>query len=69
MAHAVKDRSSHTAQAIRKRAVVVLGVPKVKDQENDQKGHEDSHLISDLQRAARWPRSAYWMASEMRPPE
>jgi hypothetical protein len=50
--HAVKDRPSHTAQAIRERAVVVFDVLEVKGRENDQQSHEDSHLTSDLKRAS-----------------
>jgi hypothetical protein len=48
----VRNRSHHTAQAIRKRAVVVLDVPEVKDRESDEQSHENSHFISDLQRAS-----------------
>jgi hypothetical protein len=55
MPHAVKNRSSHPVQAIRKRAVVILDVPEVKGRENDQQSHENSHLTSDLERASRWP--------------
>lgn len=42
MKDAVGDGSSHAVQS----AAVVVPVPKVEDGQNDQRGHEDTHIIS-----------------------
>jgi hypothetical protein len=44
--HTVGDGPPHRKQAIRERAVVVLGITEIKDRENDQRGHEKSHRRS-----------------------
>src|SRR3982075_3495679 len=40
------DRTSHTFQPIQKSAVVVILIPKVEDEQNDQRGDKDAHFIS-----------------------
>jgi hypothetical protein len=54
----VSDRSSHAAQTIRERAVVVTLVPKIEDGQNDKRGHENSHLTSPSPSAQRISGSA-----------
>src|ERR1700687_5719973 len=46
MRHTVGDGSPHAVEPIHQFAVVVIPVPKVEDQQNNQRGHEYAHLTS-----------------------
>jgi hypothetical protein len=44
MKHTVGDGTPHAVETIQQFAVVVILVPKIEDCQNDQRGHEYSHL-------------------------
>src|SRR5229473_2143158 len=46
MRHTVGDGSPHAVEPIHQFAVVVIPVPKVEDEQNNQRGHEYAHLTS-----------------------
>jgi hypothetical protein len=46
MKYTVGDGSPHAVEPIQQFAAVVIFVPEVEDGQNDQRGHENSHLIS-----------------------
>ena len=46
MRHTVDDGSPHAVEPIHQIAVVVIPVPKVEDEQNNQRGHEYAHLTS-----------------------
>src|SRR5450631_4941354 len=52
MRHAVGDGSPHAVESIHQFAVVVIPVPKVEHEQNNQRGHEYAHLTSLLPASA-----------------
>jgi hypothetical protein len=46
MRHTVGDGSPHAVEPIHQIAVVVIPVPKVEDEQNNQRSHEYAHLTS-----------------------
>src|ERR1700687_5153382 len=52
MRHTVGDGSPHAVEPIHQIAVVVIPVPKVEDEQNNQRGHEYAHLTSPLPASA-----------------
>jgi hypothetical protein len=46
MRHTVGDGSPHAVEPIHQIAVVVIPVPEVEDEQNNQRGHEYAHLTS-----------------------
>jgi hypothetical protein len=49
--HAVRNRPSHAGQAVHEDAVIIFGIPVIKDGENDQRSHQKPHRISPKVRA------------------